>query len=113
MLRVDSAPSGASDIEFKGVQSADAGSSTSRSSRFKNLPFAFRGSGSAKNQTYLGTLNAARRVDRCSRRPDASNIPIGTTIGITSDTFTPLTKRVEIIEGAEDFVADDDESKQA
>ena len=31
----------------------------------------------------------------------------------SSDTFTPLTKRVEIIEGAEDFVADDDESKQA
>lgn len=70
---------------------------------------------SPKAQMYRGyeTPNDQGDLRRLIKRPDASNIPIGTTIGITSDTFTPLTKRVEIIEGAEDFVADDDESKQA
>ena len=70
---------------------------------------------SPKAQMYRGyeTPNNQGDLRRLIKRPDASNIPKGTTVGITSDKFTPLRERVEIIEGAASFVADDDESKKA
>jgi 20S proteasome subunit beta 2 len=46
------------------------------------------------------------------KRPEASNLPIGTTVGIESTVVTPIKERVEVIPGAKSWVVTENTSNE-